>query len=242
MKNAKRSRHLLESGQQKFKTFANRILKESEPGTNNRTPEDLLNTISQPPLPNFDLCQHLEKLAELSTDDEEVFLVKTGEELRKAAEAWLNDRDVASMSESELKWRQILSQTVSEYENHKAESVSANLSFSGLMSHSDETLVDLLFQPTLEVDELYKIRVASRAETVSSNGELASMHRTIYVLVHASDIIHHKVCTSKNNQEAIQANIDSSLSEEWLDEQSRWQLNEAAKILTNFEVVFRRPK
>jgi len=242
LKNAKRSSHLLESGQQKFKTFANRILRESEPDTN-RTPKDLFRILAKPPLPNFDLCEYLEKLAELLfTKDDDVFLT-TGEDLRIAAEAWLNDREVPMLDKDELNWRQILNQTVREYQNRERTSRGASLSFSALVSHSDETLVDLLFQPTSKVNDLGDIRKAARdALNGCSDPETISMHRTIYTLVHASDIIHHGHCTSKINQESLLSNIELSLSKSWLDEQSRWQLNKAFKLLEMGNISFPRLK
>lgn len=241
LENAKRSSHLLESGQQKFKTYANRILRESEPGVSNRTPEDLLKVLKQPPLPNFDLCVHLEKLAEISSERDEVFVYKSGEELRIAAEAWLNDREIAPMDEDELTWRNLLNQTVNEYQDSEQTFASASLSFSALISHSDETLVDLLFQPTSGIDALGDIRRASKKRLESCDDSTSiDMHLAIYTLVHTTDIINHGVCHSQNGRKSLLSNISSALSKNWLDEQSRWQLNEAAKRLTEIDVPFPR--
>ena len=66
------------------------------------------------------------------------------------------------------------------------------------------------------------------------------MHRTVYALVHASDIINHKACTSKSGPEPLMSIIESSLSKQWLDEQSRWQLQTAAKLLQEEQIPFPR--
>ena len=239
--NAKRSSHLLESGLQKFKAFANRIIKEAEPGADRRSPEELLKVLAKPPIPNFDLCKHLKNLVELSAEGNEVFLIKTSEELQMAAELWLNDREVESRDENELRWSHILSQTVAEYQEGGQITASMSVSFSGLMSGTDETLSDVLFQPTSKANSLRDIRVASRKSLARCDSPLeSSMHRTIYALVHASDIIHHKTCQSKSGPESLKSIFKSSLTKPWLDEQSRWQLNAATKALVEEQIPFPR--
>lgn len=241
LENAKRSSHLLESGLQKFKSFANRIIRETNPGVEQRSPEELLKILARPPIPNFDLCKHLEKLIEDSAGNDEIFLFKTGEDLKVAAESWLNDREVEPRDEDEQRWSQILNQTVDQYQDFKQDIGGVSLSVSAMLSGSDEALLDVLFQPTFDINVLREIRVASRNALKSSEKSLEiSMHRTVYALVHASDIINHGECTSKSGPESLLAIIDSSLSKQWLDEQSRWQLQAAAKLLREEQIPFPR--
>ena len=109
------------------------------------------------------------------------------------------------------------------------------------MSGSDEALFELLFPPTAGLDALRSIRVASRnALKQCQNSIDSAMHRTVYALVHASDIINHKACTSKSGPEPLMSIIESSLSKQWLDEQSRWQLQTAAKLLQEEQIPFPR--
>ena len=245
LESAKRSSHLLESGLQKFKTFASRIIKEAEPGADRRGPEELLKILARPPIPNFDLFEHLEKLAELSDEesesDNEVFLIKTGEDLKAAAESWLNDREVEPRDQDELCWQQILNQTLNQYQGFERNLESSSLSVSAMMSGSDEALFELLFQPTAHSDALRAIRKASKKALNQNQNSLDSaMHRTVYALVHASDIINHKACSSKSGPKALMSLIKSSLKNQRLDEQSRWQLQTAAKLLQEEQIPFPR--
>ena len=245
LESAKRSSHLLESGLQKFKSFANRIIKEAEPGLERRTPEELLKILAKPPIPNFDLFEHLEDLAKLSQEegeiDNEVFLLKTGEELSAAAESWLNDREVEPRDPSELCWQQILNQTLNQYQDFEQNLESSLLSVSAMMSGSDEALFELLFQPTTHLGALRDVRKASKnALNQCQNSLDSAMHRTVYALVHASDIVNHKACTSKSGPKSIMSIIESSLKKQWLDEQSRWQLQTAAKLLREEQILFPR--
>lgn len=238
LESAKRSSHLLESARQKFRSFANRIIQESGCGFDNRTPEDLLKILGQPPLPDFDLCKHLKRLLELSIDENEIFLIETAEELKKAAEAWLNDREVDQLSGDELLWRQTVYQTVSEYQSGEKAAGDLQLSFSGLLSGSDEKLWDV-FQSVDNEKSLTDIRRAAKKYLKQKMSQAeTSMHRTIYSLVHASDIVNHMVCRSRIEPDDILSNIKSSLSKPWLDEQSRWQLKKAAELLRDCSVVF----
>ena len=201
--------------------------------------------MAKPPIPNFDLFEHLEDLAKLSQEegeiDNEVFLLKTGEELSAAAESWLNDREVEPRDPSELCWQQILNQTLNQYQDFEQNLESSLLSVSAMMSGSDEALFELLFQPTTHLGALRAVRKASKnALNQCQNSLDSAMHRTVYALVHASDIVNHKACTSKSGPKSIMSIIESSLKKQWLDEQSRWQLQTAAKLLREEQILFPR--
>ena len=144
----------------------------------------------------------MEELVELSKNedgvDNEVFLIKTGDQLSAAAESWLNDREVEPRDPSELCWQQILNQTLNQYQDFEQNLESSLLSVSAMMSGSDEALFELLFQPTTHLGALRAVRKASKnALSQCQNSLDSAMHRTVYALVHASGIINHKACTSK---------------------------------------------
>ncbi|MDB2686167.1 hypothetical protein N9Y42_03065 [Mariniblastus sp.] len=232
LESPRRSRYLLEAGLQKFKSFANRIIQEAEPGIDRRTPEELFKILARPPIANFDLRQHLESLAELSAEGNEAIPIKTGEDLKSAAKSWLNDREVASHNDEERRWRQILYQTVSQYQNGEQTSGELPLSFSELMSGSDETLWDILFHSIKAEKQRTDILRRSKQylQKVECRVDIA-MHRTVYALVHACDIVNHQACNSRSEPEVLLSVFKYSLSKPWLDEQSRWQLNTAANFL-----------
>ena len=239
LESGKRSSHLLESALQKFKAFANRIIKETEPGFDRRTPEDLLKILARPPIPNFDICKHLEKLLELSSDDNEVFLIKTGNELRDAANSWLNDREIEPRSDDEQRWRQLLNQSVDQYQKGGKTSVNMYFSFSGLIGCSEETLWDVLFQPAVDDQALSAVRRTSKKLLkVAKDPKEIAMHRSIYSLTHTADIVNRQTCHSQIAPQAMHSNIESSSKEPWLDEQSRWQLTAAAELLRDEKVEF----
>ena len=109
------------------------------------------------------------------------------------------------------------------------------------MSGSDEALFELLFQPTTHLGALRAVRKASKnALSQCQNSLDSAMHRTVYALVHASGIINHKACTSRSGPKSILSIIESSLKKQWLDEQSRWQLQTAAKLLREEQILFPR--
>ena len=227
--NARRSRNLLESGQQKFRSFACRIVREVDHDSDPRTPEELLAILAQPPIANIDLFEHLEKAIETSPD-EEVFHFKTGEELSLAAISWMQDDIEDTPYDEDVLWRELLNQAVSEYEVQGTRELEASFSFSAIMSTSEQSLADALFMPTKSVDALRGIRVSARSAYRASESKLESaMHRTIYALVHAADIICHGTCASKRSEQRLTSVFDSSLANVWLDEQSRWQLEEAKR-------------
>ena len=142
------------------------------------------------------------------------------------------------LSGDELLWRQTVYQTVSEYQSGEKAAGDLQLSFSGLLSGSDEKLWDV-FQSVDNEKSLTDIRRAAKKYLKQKMSQAeTSMHRTIYSLVHASDIVNHMVCRSRIEPDDILSNIKSSLSKPWLDEQSRWQLKKAAELLRDCSVVF----